>query len=404
MRYRSPSHDRIAYGRIYAVSVSVSGCHKAHGEAASTKLNTVAHSYYDGILTTHTPAIDHGQDSDRGGHCGLELKARVRKVTNLTPRRNGRTQRDCDHTAWGLGVGRGWALGEAMPGRVVPLAKWKPTNSWDRAFLRLPDDPNGEGELYHRRVQHSGRPESGAANRLRLLCAWQVFTTVGSTGQTAILAFALLKYSEDSPDRWRSGHSCAGDGDVHVRIYRRFRKASYLFDARPPRGSSICRFLFGQSWLIRLGSCHSRSRLILFSRLIDARPRGAQPTARPRTLWPTRILSILKHTFGSIYHGAMEQHVETKAPQEGFALRQRERQSISARTATSSQSNACKEKSDHLCTSCPPRSTCLCVLMLARGADEVGPRSVHVESLDSAIYLAGMRAACNYCTVLIGGV
>ena len=39
-------------------------------------------------------------------------------------------------------------LGEAMPGRVVPLAKWKPTNSWDREFLRLPDDPNGEGELY----------------------------------------------------------------------------------------------------------------------------------------------------------------------------------------------------------------------------------------------------------------
>ena len=42
-------------------------CHKAHGEAASTTLNTVTHSYYDSILTAYTPAIDHGQDSDRGG-------------------------------------------------------------------------------------------------------------------------------------------------------------------------------------------------------------------------------------------------------------------------------------------------------------------------------------------------
>ena len=51
----------------------------------------MTHSYYDGILTTYTLAIDHGQDSDRGGRCGLELKVRVRKVTNLTPRRNGVT-------------------------------------------------------------------------------------------------------------------------------------------------------------------------------------------------------------------------------------------------------------------------------------------------------------------------
>ena len=55
--------------------MSGSGCHKAHGEAASTKLNTVTHSYYDGILTAYTPAIDHGQDSDRGGRCGLGIKA-----------------------------------------------------------------------------------------------------------------------------------------------------------------------------------------------------------------------------------------------------------------------------------------------------------------------------------------
>ena len=50
-------------------------------EAASTKLNTVTHPYYDGILTAHTPAIDHGQHSDRGGRCGL------RKVNNLRPQR-----------------------------------------------------------------------------------------------------------------------------------------------------------------------------------------------------------------------------------------------------------------------------------------------------------------------------
>ena len=64
--------------------MSVSGCRKAQGEAASTKLNTRTHPYYDGILTAYTPAIDHGQDSDRGGRCGLGLKARVRKVKNLT--------------------------------------------------------------------------------------------------------------------------------------------------------------------------------------------------------------------------------------------------------------------------------------------------------------------------------
>ena len=76
--------------------MSGSGCHKAHGEAASTKLNTVTHSYYDhGILAlkAYTPAIDHGQDSDRGGRCGLGLKARVRKVKNvLTPPRKNITQ------------------------------------------------------------------------------------------------------------------------------------------------------------------------------------------------------------------------------------------------------------------------------------------------------------------------
>ena len=67
--------------------MSGSGCRKAHGEAASTKLNTVTHPYYDGTLTAFTPAVDHGQDSDRGGRCGLRLSARVRKVNNLTPPR-----------------------------------------------------------------------------------------------------------------------------------------------------------------------------------------------------------------------------------------------------------------------------------------------------------------------------
>ena len=63
---------------VYGVGVGVS--QGTHGEAASTKLNTVTHSYYDGILQAYTPAIDHGQDSDRGGRFGLGLKARVRKV------------------------------------------------------------------------------------------------------------------------------------------------------------------------------------------------------------------------------------------------------------------------------------------------------------------------------------
>ena len=68
-----------------------SGCRKAQGEVASTKLDTVTHPCYDGILTAHTPAIDHGQDLGRGGRCGLGMKARVRKVNNLTTRRNGTT-------------------------------------------------------------------------------------------------------------------------------------------------------------------------------------------------------------------------------------------------------------------------------------------------------------------------
>ena len=37
----------------------------------------------------YTPGIDHGQDSARGGRCGLGMTARVRKVHNLTTRRNG---------------------------------------------------------------------------------------------------------------------------------------------------------------------------------------------------------------------------------------------------------------------------------------------------------------------------
>ena len=75
---------------MYTVSGSV--CHKAHGEATSTKLNTVTHPYYEGILTAYTRAIDHGQDSHRGGRCGLGLKAYVRKVNNLTPPKKNITQ------------------------------------------------------------------------------------------------------------------------------------------------------------------------------------------------------------------------------------------------------------------------------------------------------------------------
>ena len=62
-------------------------CQKPYGKAASTKLNTVTHPYYDGILKAYTPAIDHGQDSGRGGRRGLGMKAHVQKLTNVTPRR-----------------------------------------------------------------------------------------------------------------------------------------------------------------------------------------------------------------------------------------------------------------------------------------------------------------------------
>ena len=63
-------------------------CQKADGEAASAKLNTLTHAYYVGILKAYVPAIYHGQDLGRGDRCGLRLKARVRKVKYLTPRRN----------------------------------------------------------------------------------------------------------------------------------------------------------------------------------------------------------------------------------------------------------------------------------------------------------------------------
>ena len=67
---------------VYCTVVTSCKCpvyHKAHGEAASTKLNTVTHTH---ILTTRprrqTPAIGHGQwtrsnsDRGRGGPlCGL---------------------------------------------------------------------------------------------------------------------------------------------------------------------------------------------------------------------------------------------------------------------------------------------------------------------------------------------
>ena len=74
---------------VYGVGVGVSEAIRRGRYSA--KVQRVTHSYYDGILTAYTPAIDHGQDSDRGGRCGLRLKVRVRKVTNLTPRRNGVT-------------------------------------------------------------------------------------------------------------------------------------------------------------------------------------------------------------------------------------------------------------------------------------------------------------------------
>ena len=68
--------------------MSVLVCQKADGEAASAKLNTLTHAYYVGILKAYEPAIYHGQDLGRGDRCGLRLKARVRKVRYLTPRRN----------------------------------------------------------------------------------------------------------------------------------------------------------------------------------------------------------------------------------------------------------------------------------------------------------------------------
>ena len=71
--------------------MSVQVCQKADGEAASAKLNTLTHACYVGILKVYVPAIYHGQDSGRGDRCGLRLKARVRKVSKVTPRRNGIT-------------------------------------------------------------------------------------------------------------------------------------------------------------------------------------------------------------------------------------------------------------------------------------------------------------------------
>ena len=78
--------------------MSVLVCQKADGEAASAKLNTLTHAYYVGILKGYVPAIYHGQDLGRGDRCacGLRLKARVRKVSYLTPRRNSITQ-CCSH-------------------------------------------------------------------------------------------------------------------------------------------------------------------------------------------------------------------------------------------------------------------------------------------------------------------
>ena len=71
---------------VYGVGVGM--CQKPYGKAASAKVQRVTHSYNDGILTAYTPAIDHGQDSGRGGRCGLGMKARVRKVSYLTPPRD----------------------------------------------------------------------------------------------------------------------------------------------------------------------------------------------------------------------------------------------------------------------------------------------------------------------------
>ena len=85
-------------------------CQKADGEAASAKLNTLTHAYYVGILKAYVPAIYHGQGSGRGGRCGLGMKARVRKVSYLTARRNGVTlhvaHRSSLRGAWG--VCRAW--------------------------------------------------------------------------------------------------------------------------------------------------------------------------------------------------------------------------------------------------------------------------------------------------------
>ena len=67
--------------------MSVLVCQTADGEAASAKLNTLTHAYYVGILKAYISAIYHGQDLGRGDRSGLRLKARVRKVNNVTPRR-----------------------------------------------------------------------------------------------------------------------------------------------------------------------------------------------------------------------------------------------------------------------------------------------------------------------------
>ena len=72
---------------------------KANGEAASAKLHTVTHAYYVRIVKAYTPATYHGQDSGRGGRCGLGLKAHVRKVRYQTPRRKNITQWQCSAAA-----------------------------------------------------------------------------------------------------------------------------------------------------------------------------------------------------------------------------------------------------------------------------------------------------------------
>ena len=107
-----PLGDAVSIAVPWLYTVSVLVCQKADGEAASAKLNTLTHAYYVGILKAYTPTIYHGQDLGRGDRCGLRLKARVRKVRYLTPRRNSITQ-------WPVGgfiliaVGR-WRCARAM--------------------------------------------------------------------------------------------------------------------------------------------------------------------------------------------------------------------------------------------------------------------------------------------------